>query len=57
MISRTHGRFWACYEALPEEVRRLASTKFRLWQRMPFHPSLRFKELAKGVWSVRIGRG
>jgi len=57
MISRTQRRFWVCYEALPREIRRLTSTKFRLWQREPFHPSLRFKELANGVWSVRIGRG
>ena len=57
MISRTQRRFWACYEALPLAIQRLASAKFRMWQREPFCPSLRFKELAKGVWSVRIGRG
>ncbi len=56
MTSRTQRRFWACYEALPLGIQRLASAKFRLWQREPFYPSLRFKELAKGVWSVRIGR-
>jgi hypothetical protein len=57
MTPRAHRRFWACYEALPRDIQDLVRAKFVLWRRDPFHPSLRFKELARGIWSVRIGRG
>jgi len=57
MNSKTHSRFWTCFHALPASVQRMAVAKFRLWQSEPFHPSLRFKELAEGLWSARITRG
>jgi len=47
--------FWTRYNALPAEVRDLALKNFLLWQEKPQHPSLRFKPLVDGVWSVRIG--
>jgi hypothetical protein len=57
MNSKTHSRFWTCFRALPAPIQRMAVAKFRLWQNEPFHPSLRFKELADGLWSARITRG
>jgi len=43
------------YADLPEQVRRLAKEKYRLFQKDPFHPSLQFQ--AKGaVWTVAVGR-
>jgi hypothetical protein len=47
-------RFWALYEALPEEIRTLADKNFRLLQADPRHPSLHFKRIGK-LWSVRVG--
>ena len=54
MISRTHAQFWACFNALPEDLQRIAKTKYRLWEQDCFHPSLHFKPLKDDVWSVRI---
>ena len=55
MTSTCTPEFWARYNALPEEVRALALKNYQLWQENPQHPSLRFKHLEDGVWSVRIG--
>jgi hypothetical protein len=48
------GRFWAFYEALPEEIRTLADKNYHLLRIDPRHPSLHFKRLGD-VWSVRVG--
>jgi hypothetical protein len=48
------ARFWALYEALPEEVRGLADKNYSLLKSNPRHPSLHFKRLGS-VWSVRVG--
>lgn len=56
MISKTHENFWICHRALPLEIQDLAREKFHLWQKEPFNSSLHFKELADGVWSVRINQ-
>ena len=56
MISKTHENFWFCQHALPAAVQQLALGKFHLWQEEPFNPSLHFKELIRGVWSVRINQ-
>jgi hypothetical protein len=56
VISRAHAQFWDCFNALPEDVQRIATEKYRLWQQDNFHPSLHFKQLKKDVWSVRINR-
>jgi len=52
--SKTWRSFWKAFDALPADVQAMARTKFKLWNVRPEHPSLHFKELQKGVWSVRI---
>ena len=47
--------FWRCYEALPEEVRRLADKQFQLFLENPGHPSLGFARKGQ-VYAVEIGR-
>ncbi len=56
MTSRTAGRFWRLYEALPPEVRGDARKAFALFSADPSHPFLRFKELRHytGFWSARV---
>jgi hypothetical protein len=54
VISRTLAHFWECFNALPEDLQRMAKEKYRLWERDCFHPSLHFKPLMDDVWSVRI---
>jgi hypothetical protein len=34
----------------------MAREKYQLWQADPQHPSLRFKELRPGLWSVRVSQ-
>jgi hypothetical protein len=47
-------KFWAAYEALPSQTRRLADENYELLKRDPRHPSLQFKKVGN-YWSVRIG--
>ena len=54
MNHRATPRFWRCYEALPEEIRRVADRSFDLLKRDPRHPSLHFKRIGR-FRSVRIG--
>ena len=54
MISRAQRRFWESFDALPRAVQASAKEKYELWRSEPFHPSLHFKELRPGLWSVRI---
>jgi len=42
-------------DSLPRQVRRLAVKNYLLWRENPLHPSIRWKTLARGVWSARIG--
>jgi hypothetical protein len=49
-------RFWECYQELPETVQELARKNYALWRDNPQHPSLTFKPVGNGIWSVRIGR-
>jgi mRNA-degrading endonuclease RelE of RelBE toxin-antitoxin system len=51
---RTTETFWKLYDALPDDIRRLADKNFALLKRDPRHPSLRLKKVGS-VWSVRIG--
>jgi hypothetical protein len=53
-MHRTTPRFWRCYEALPEEVRRSADQCYALLRADPTHPSLHLKKVGK-YWSVRAG--
>lgn len=54
MISRAHGDFWVCFNALPAAVQQQARERFRWWQQDAFHPALHFKPLFTDVWSVRV---
>ena len=56
MISRTTRQFRRRYRQLPVEVRHQARRAYRLWQRNPHHPSLRFKRVFEHepIYSVRI---
>lgn len=56
MKSSTTLDFWKSYSSLPPEIKRKAKAAYRLWQRDPRHPSLRFKKIGD-VWSIRIGGG
>ena len=47
-------KFWACYEALPAEVRSVADRCFALLKADPRHPSLHFKAVGR-YFSVRVG--
>ncbi len=53
----SHGtpEFWQEYHSLPTQVKTLARKNYQLWADNAFHPSLRFKPLTNGAWSVRIG--
>lgn len=56
MIHTASARFWACYQALPAEVRLLADKNFNLLKADPSHPSLQFKLLGAGkLYSARVG--
>ena len=33
-----------------------ADKNYRLWRQNPQHPSLRFKSVGEGFWSVRVGK-
>ena len=56
MKSRATREFWDCYAKLPPHVRAAAQAKHRLWQENPFHPSLHFKPVQRGLWSIRVTR-
>ena len=50
----THPRFWACYTALPLEIRELADKNFALLKDNPRHPSLQLNRIG-ALWSARVG--
>jgi len=51
----TTPRFWKAYDALPDEVQKLADKNFELLKDDPDHPSLHLKKVGR-FWSVRVGR-
>jgi hypothetical protein len=51
---RASRKFWAFYQELPGDVRRLADENFRLLKEDPRHPSLHFKKAGR-FWSARVG--
>jgi hypothetical protein len=57
VTSHATARFWRCYNALPQDVQRLAVRTYHFWRRNPSHPSLHFKKLQSGSdrFSVRVG--
>ena len=59
MKSLATPRFWAAYQTLPPEIRKLARKAYELFKNDPHHSSLRFKKVHRGdtVYSVRISHG
>lgn len=53
----TLPRFWKCYNALPEQVQKLADKNYALLRTDSLHPSLHFKKVGKHrhLWSARVG--
>ena len=53
----TLASFWNHYDALPENVQRLADRQFERLRADPFHPSLHFKKVGRRrqLWSARVG--
>jgi hypothetical protein len=47
--------FWKAFRKQPVEVQTLARKTYRLWTEDAFHPSLHFKKISGGKWSIRIG--
>ena len=56
MISSTKASFRKRFDKLSPAIREAAIRNYRLWQRDPWDPSLRFKKVGK-YWSVRIEDG
>jgi hypothetical protein len=48
--------FWRRYNKLPVEIQELARARYCLWRKHPFHAALHFKEVRRGIWSVRINQ-
>jgi hypothetical protein len=55
VTSRTSRKFWKFFNDLPIEIQELAYKSYLIWQNNPRHPSLRFKHIKSGQWSVRAG--
>ena len=53
--SSATSRFWRLFAELPVEVQELATEKYELFKRDPYHPSLGFQAKGK-VWTADIGR-
>ena len=53
--SRGTPRFWELYRMMPMEIRVIAEKNYRIWKTEPFHPSLHFKKVGGGKWSLRLG--
>lgn len=53
--SRGTPEFWELYHGLPASVRTTAQKTYRLWRGDALHPSLHFKKISGGKWSIRVG--
>ncbi|MEY3895521.1 MAG: hypothetical protein RLZZ214_1040 [Verrucomicrobiota bacterium] len=53
MNSKAVAGFWAGYDRLPGEVRKITDKQYRLWLENPSHPSVQFKKVGR-YWSARI---
>ena len=51
------GTYWETFDDLPEDVRKLAQTNYRLWKDNPEAPGLRFKKIHPElpIFSFRVG--
>lgn len=56
MIYKATPDFWDCYHVLPKDIQKLADKNYALLKENPFHPSLHFKEVKQGLWSVQAGK-
>jgi Txe/YoeB family toxin of Txe-Axe toxin-antitoxin module len=56
VISKVRPSFWRAYERLAPMVKIRSKVAWKLFERDPNHPSLRFKKLQarNDLWSVRI---
>ena len=56
MISKVRPSFWRAYDGLAPAIKARAKPAWKLFERAPEHPSLRFKKLQAhdNLWSVRI---
>jgi hypothetical protein len=56
VISKARPSFWRAYERLAPSLKAQAREAWRLFEKAPEHPSLRFKKLQgrTDLWSVRI---
>ncbi len=56
MKSSTTSRFWKGYENLPIEIKLKAKETYALFEKDPYYPSLRFKQIFSdhNIYSVRI---
>ncbi|MBK1693654.1 hypothetical protein CKO09_02710 [Chromatium weissei] len=49
-------KFWHRFQALPNEVKKIAWSSYELLKKNPAHPSLQFKFVCSGRFrSVRVG--
>ena len=50
-------RFWELFNALPDDIQKLAVKNYHLWRSNPNHPSLRFRRLRSSSdrFSIRVG--
>jgi hypothetical protein len=51
--------FLACFQRLPERIRRQARKAYKTWKTNPQHPGIDFKRVGKRspIYSVRVGIG
>ena len=51
------GSYWASFEDLPEDVKKLAEKNYNLWRESHNTPGLRFKQIHKTqpIYSFRVG--
>jgi len=56
MKSSADDRFWKCYSALPQDVRRQAKEAYAQFEKDPYYPSLHFKRIhsTRPIFSARI---
>lgn len=54
MRHRAAHSFWQEYNALDEDVRKLADKSFEILKKDPQHPSLHLKKTGR-FWSARVG--
>jgi len=56
VISKVRPSFWRAYDRLAPAIKACAKSAWKLFERDPHHPSLRFKKLQAhdNLWSVRI---